>query len=141
MTTATGRRAALACGALLLGLGVLSLVEAFRLRDDWQGARLMPVVLGVVFVALAVGHVRTAAVVPAWPDARGRRRVVLLLVVLAAYAGAMPYAGFLAATAVFVLVLVRALGGYGWPKTLALTVIIALACHVVFKEWLGMPLP
>jgi putative tricarboxylic transport membrane protein len=141
VTTATGGRAALACGALLLGLGVLSLVEAFRLRDDWQGARLMPAVLGVVFVLLAAGHLRTSSVVPAGPDAFGRRRVVLLLAVLALYAGAMPYVGFLPTTVLFVLLLVRALGDYGWPKTLALTVVIALACHVVFKEWLGMPLP
>ena len=133
----------LACGAVLLTLAALSLVEALRLRDGWQGAKLMPAVLAVVFVALAAGHLApaTAAVAPEWPDARGRRRVVALLVVLTLYAAALPYAGFLAATALFVLVLVRALGDYAWPKTLALTAAIAGACHVVFKEWLGMPLP
>jgi hypothetical protein len=33
------------CGGLLLLLGALSLVEALRLRDSWQGARLMPAAL------------------------------------------------------------------------------------------------
>ena len=50
------RRANLLCGWLLVALGVVSLVEALRLRDDWQGARLMPAALAVVLVALGAGH-------------------------------------------------------------------------------------
>jgi hypothetical protein len=68
-------------------------------------------------------------------------RVVAVLGLLTAYVIALPWLGFLPATALLVLPLVHALGEWSWPLTLATTAAIALACHVVFKHWLGMPLP
>jgi len=53
----------------------------------------------------------------------------------------LPWLGFLLATALFVLVLVRGLGTYSWPMSIVVTAAIAIACDVVFKQWLGMPLP
>jgi putative tricarboxylic transport membrane protein len=67
--------------------------------------------------------------------------VLLMLAALAAYIGVLPVLGFLPATALFVLVVVRALGEYSWAMTATWTVVIAGAGHVVFKHWLGMPLP
>ena len=64
-----------------------------------------------------------------------------MLVVLAAYIGLLPVLGFLLATALFVLVVVRALGDYSWTQSAAWTVVIAVGGHVVFKRWLGMALP
>ena len=32
------RRTSLVCGGFLLVLGILALIEALRLRDDWMGA-------------------------------------------------------------------------------------------------------
>jgi hypothetical protein len=76
-----------------------------------------------------------------WPDAAGARRVLAVLALLALYVALLPWLGFLLATLLFALPLVRALGGLSWPLTLATTVAIAGASHVVFKHWLGMPLP
>ncbi|MBI2015963.1 MAG: tripartite tricarboxylate transporter TctB family protein [Candidatus Rokubacteria bacterium] len=138
------RRANLVCGSLLLALGALSLVEALRLKDDWQGARLMPAVLAVVFAGLGAGHFApalAAAERPAWPDVPSRRRVGFVFGVLVLYVAVLPSLGFLPATALFVLVLLRALAAFSWTVALALTAAIALASHVVFKHWLGMPLP
>ena len=138
------RRANLVCGSLLLALGVLSLVEALRLKDDWQGARLMPAVLAVVFAGLGAGHFArslAAAERPAWPDAPSRRRVAFVFGVLVLYVAVLPSLGFLPATALFVLVLLRALAAFSWAVALALTAAIAVAGHVVFRHWLGMPLP
>ncbi len=39
------------------------------------------------------------------------------------------------------LLVVRSLGTYSWAGTAAWTAVIAVASHVVFKHWLGMPLP
>jgi hypothetical protein len=64
-----------------------------------------------------------------------------MFAVLVLYVAALPYAGFLPATALFVLILLRALGALSWATTIALTAAIAVACHVVFIHWLGMPLP
>ena len=129
-------------GAVLIALGALSLIEAFRLKDDWLGAKLMPAVLGVVLIALGVAHATYRGDEPApWPDGPGLRRVGLMFGVLVLYVAIMPAAGFALATAVFVLVIVRALGTYSWPVTAAWTGVIAAASHLVFKHWLGMPLP
>jgi putative tricarboxylic transport membrane protein len=138
------RRASLVCGAVLFVLAAAALVEAVRLKDNWQGARLMPGVLAVVLAALAVAHVRTApagSAPPDWPDARGRRRIAVVFAALVVYVTLLEPLGFLLSTALFVLFVVRVLGAWSWMTTAALTLAIALACHVVFKRWLGMPLP
>ena len=129
-----------------MALGVLSLVEALRIKDAWQGAKLMPAALGATLVALGIGHLApsmagSAVALPAWPDALARRRVVFMFGALALYVAALPRMGFLIATALFVLALLRALGSYSWAKSLALTGAIAIASHVVFIHWLGMPVP
>jgi hypothetical protein len=145
------RRASLLCGGLFLALGLLSLVEALRIKDAWQGARLMPAALGVTLIALGTGHLLPsmaghagagpAGALPAWPDALARRRVVFMFGALALYVAGLPHLGFLLATALFVLILLRTLGSYSWAMTIALTGAIAGAGHVVFIHWLGMPVP
>jgi putative tricarboxylic transport membrane protein len=138
------RRANLVCGAVLLVLAAASLVEALRLKDDWQGARLMPGVLAVVLAALAIAHVRTVSAdspAPDWPDVRGRRRMAVVFVALVVYVALLEPLGFLLSTAAFVLALVRVLAAWSWMTTAVLTLSIALACHLVFQRWLGMPLP
>jgi putative tricarboxylic transport membrane protein len=140
------RRANLVCGALLLVLAAASLVEAARLKDSWQGARLMPAVLAAVFAVLAAGHLRPSpagpgSAAPDWPDAGGRRRIATVFGALVVYVALLEPLGFLLSTALFVLCVVRVLGAWSWTTTAALTLAIALGCHVVFKRWLGMPLP
>jgi hypothetical protein len=136
------RRTNLVCGAFLLTLAAVSLLEAARVRDDWPGARLMPAVLGVVLAALGVAHlVGPAFEVEGWPDAPARRRLAVVFGALALYAAALPYLGFLPATALFVLFLVRVLGTFSWTAALVLTGAISIASDVVFVRWLGMPLP
>jgi hypothetical protein len=137
------RRAELLAGVVLAVLGALSLVEALRLRDDWQGARLMPGALGVVLVALALGHLTMRASVagPAWPEPAAGRRVAALMLMLIGYVVVLPVVGFLVSTALFVLVVLRALRAGGWLRCLVLTVVIAAGCELVFRQWLGMPLP
>ncbi len=134
------RRTSLLSAGILLVLGVLALVEALRLRDDWLGAKLMPAVVGAVLIVLGAAHLVRPAATPEWPDAAGFRRVALIFVVLALYVAVLPYVGFLPATAAFVLVLVRALGAFSWAATIGVTVAIALASHLVFIYWLGMSL-
>ena len=135
------QRTALFEGLVLIALGVTSIVESLRLKDDWQGAKLMPAVIGVVLVLLGVAHFVVKTDPGAWPGRAAGRRVLLMFAVLVVYVTIMPSTGFLLATAVLSLVLVRALGEYSWPMTVVCTVAIAVASHVVFKHWLGMPLP
>jgi hypothetical protein len=131
-------------GLVLLALGAGSLVESVRIRDDWSGARLLPLLVALALLALGAAHVATrrAAVPSVVADAgRDTRRVVLVVATLAAYVLAMPSVGVPAATATLVFVLVRALGGYRWWASAALGLAAAVVSHVVFRVWLGMPLP
>ena len=134
------------CGAVLVALGAVSLVETLRIRDEWPGAKLMPAVLAVAFAVLAAGPlapstVASAADRPAWPDAPRWRRVALVFGVLVLYVAGLPFLGLLPATALFVLILLRALGAFSWAVTIGLSGAIAVGSHVVFKRWLSMPLP
>jgi hypothetical protein len=61
--------------------------------------------------------------------------------VLAFYVFGLPTLGFLTATALFVLVLLRVLGGFSWARAGVMAGAIAVASQVVFRRWLGMPLP
>jgi putative tricarboxylic transport membrane protein len=122
-------------------VGGVALLEALRMRDAWTGARLMPALVGATLVVLGLAHAGLPAVVGDWPDAGGRWRVASVLGLLALYGTVLPWLGFLPATLLFTLPLVRGLGAWSWPASLTATVVIAAACHVVFKQWLGMPLP
>ncbi len=135
------RRTSLVCGGLLAVLGCVALFEALRMRDAWTGAPLMPALVGGVLVLLGLAHAREPVAVGEWPDAAGGRRVLALLVLLVLYVALLPPLGFLLATALFTLPLVRTLGALSWPLTIVTTAAIAIASHVVFKHWLGMPLP
>ena len=128
-------------GLVLVALGALSVLEALRVKDDWQGAKLMPAVVGVTLIVLGAAHATLRADRAAWPDREALSRVCLLLGVLVAYVGVLPEIGFLPATAALTFVVVRALGAYSWLGTAGWTAGIALSSHVVFKHWLGMPLP
>ena len=119
----------------------MALLEAFRLRDGWLGARLMPALVGGILVLVGVAHATEPTAPVAWPDAAGARRVVALLVLLALYVALLPWLGFLIATLLFALPVVRGLGPTSWTRSLATAAAIAIGSHVVFKHWLGMPLP
>jgi hypothetical protein len=139
--TLTAQRCA---GLVLLALGAGSLVEAVRIKDDWSGARLLPLVAALALLALGAAHVAAREpAAPSTPAEAGRdaRRVGLVVATLAAYVLAMPSVGFVGTTAALVFVLVRALGGYRWWATTALALAAAVMSHVVFRVWLGMPLP
>jgi MFS family permease len=137
-----GKWAPVVVGAVLAGLGVVSLVEAFRIRDTWPGARLLPVVVGLALVLLGGAHrAGRAHALPEWPDAGGRRRLLFLSVVLSFYVFGLPTLGFLTATALFVLVVLRGLGGFSWATAAAAAGAIGLASHLVFERGLGLPLP
>jgi hypothetical protein len=136
------RRINLVCGSTLVALGALALVEALRVRDEWQGAKLMPAAVGVLLLLLGAVHPVVRAVDGAeWPDRASARRVGFVFGVLVLYVAVLPSLGFLPATALFVLTLLRALGAFSWSTAIALTAAIALTTHVVFRHWLGMPLP
>ena len=132
-------------GLGVLALGVLSLVETFRIKDPWTGARLLPLVVSLAFLGLGIAHCVSAQPKRTASSSSGERarvgQVLIVLVLLGLYVALLPLAGFFVATVVLIAVLTRMLGGYAWALTAGLAVGLAAAAHVVFVTWLGMPLP
>jgi hypothetical protein len=134
-------------GGALLILSVPSFVETVRINDGWAGARLLPLVISVAFLALGLAHLRAVREPAPGPGdgvsdtAPERGAVRLVLASLVGYVALLSTAGFALATFGLLLILVHRLGGYGWRRSIGLAVGLALATHVVFVVWLGMPLP
>jgi hypothetical protein len=131
-------------GLAVLALGVVSLVETFRINDPWTGARLLPLAAALALLGLGIAHWVAAPPTDAAPTPRerGRRRqVVVVLALLGLYVALLSPAGFFAATAALIAALTRFLGGYSWPLVAVLALGLAAAAHLVFVTWLGMPLP
>jgi hypothetical protein len=131
-------------GVALLLLGAGAAVETFRIKDAWTGARLVPIVAAAALLALGAAHVlvrRPGPRAAATTERGATGRVALVLALLAGYVTMFGTLGFLASTIALLLVLIRVLGDYRWPTTIAFALGLGLACHVVFRTWLGMPLP
>ena len=117
------------------------------------GSGFFPLVLGLALMALAAGHgvhiyrarPKAAAVeTPAAPAAPGgdgaTRRVVLFVAgVIAAVALLQPL-GYVLSSFLLMLVLLRILGLRLW-YSVAIALLSAAACYVVFVRWLKIPLP
>ena len=133
-------------GVALLILSALCFVETVRINDGWAGARLLPLIVSLAFLGLGLAHLSAIAPAPdpghAIADARPERGAVLLVLAsLVAYVALLSTVGFALATFALLLILVHRLGGYGWTRSIGLALGLALATHVVFVVWLGMPLP
>ena len=81
------------------------------------------------------------AVAPAWPRGAALARVLGVVAGLALMAGAIPYLGFAAASAVTMLVLLRTVERSSWIGSIALTVGTVAGVMWLFGHVLGMPLP
>ena len=138
--------------AVVLVMGVFYLVQALKLPLGTvarPGAGFYPVAVAVF--ACLVGLVATAQAfrarrvalseAAAEPDAVAmRRRVGITAVALAGFCLAMPWIGYLAAAAAFVIVVLRGLGSR-WSTALAIGVASAAASHYLFAVLLDVPLP
>ncbi|MBI4012913.1 MAG: tripartite tricarboxylate transporter TctB family protein [Candidatus Rokubacteria bacterium] len=68
-------------------------------------------------------------------------RPLIVALALAAYVLALPRAGFVVATALFLGFLFRAVEPVGWPLTVAGSLLATLGAYAVFELWLQAQLP
>jgi putative tricarboxylic transport membrane protein len=125
--------------ALQLPLGTLRM----------PGTGFFPLVLGLLLVALAAAQgVRLflakapapAAAAPAPPPDGATRRVALFIGVIALATLLLQPAGYVVATLVLMVGLLRALG-VAWGACALIAASSAVASHFVFVRWLGIPMP
>jgi putative tricarboxylic transport membrane protein len=144
-------RAADAVSALVwlaLGAGVAWAgwdLDLGTLRDPGSGFMLVWVGVVMMGLALAVlgGAVRAGAgpgLAALWTGTRWPK-VAGVLVALVAYAYALPWLGFLATTALLLVVLFKAVEPQRWSVAIGGAVASAVVAWVVFRLWLGTQLP
>lgn len=134
------RRWALALGAL----GLASALAAVRFRvafvTDPLGPRAFPWLAAALLLGAAVGLARRPGDDASWPDADARRRVTGVVAALLVWSFALPYLGFVVATALLLAGLGR-LFGAGWPRGLAAGVAVSGVLYLLFAWGLGLALP
>ena len=133
-------------------LGILVVAAALRMElGAWNspGPGFLPAGAGILLVILSVAYGLNARWTTDPERARQpspwiiehRRRVVSVLVALLLYALLLDTLGYLIATFLLMVVLLRVLEPAGWPMTLLAATLIAGATYVVFGKWLMVQFP
>ena len=140
------KRADRILGILLLLLGLACLAEGGRVWDGIGGTGFMPVLLGSVFLLLALGLLAFPSrpqgeTSISWPAGGVWRQIVLIFISLTSYVLLLPWIGYLPGTAILLIALVRVMGRVHWGFSLIFGVGVSVLTHVVFKIWLNMPFP
>ncbi len=138
-------------GALVLAIGVALLVHATKLDymiENVPGPGFLPLWLGIgilvtgaILTAKALRPTLAGAEPIAWPQRPGWIQIGVMLGALGIALLVLEPLGFLLAAMLFMVVLVFSLGVRSWGMLLGVPVVSALALHLVFVVWLGVPLP
>lgn len=135
-----------------VALGVLVIVAALRMPlGIWNspGPAFLPVAAGILLVILCVAYGINARrstdpeysrepspwIIEHW------RRPVSVMVALLVYALLLDTLGYLVATFLLMVVLLRVLEPPGWPMTFVAAALITGVTHVVFGTWLMVQFP
>lgn len=135
-------------GAVLMIAAVLFAAIILRNYEAYEhgvpGPALMPLA-ALVFIALGGAGMAlkgpSAGVLPWRQNLRQIGGALALLAFGATYAAAMPILGFVAATAIFVLLTCLAFGGRRPLILIALAALVPLALHYGFTGIFNLPLP
>jgi hypothetical protein len=136
-----------AAAMLLLAVAVIYETGSLAYWDDiTPGPRFMPLWISAATIVLSgllvLEAVRTDSGTPAdWPDAGGRRRVVLTALAIFGFVGLAPWLGFVAGAAVFVLVLLIGVLRKPFLPSALTAVVSAGIIQAVFVQWLSVALP
>ncbi len=133
---------------LALGYAALTLATLSLGRRGQPGAALFPLIVAVLLagtggmLVLETWRRRGACdrQVPL-PTGADRRRLLAVAAAVVAYVGALPWLGFLVASALFASVALSILTGRVGPSPVLLGLALAVATDVVFVHLLGVPLP
>jgi len=135
-------------GALLAGLGVYIVVEAWPweyLGPDGPGPGFFPRWYGLAMIVLALGLMAASARRASAPrdgaTARGLRRALAAWVGLAVCVALLRVLGFAVAFALFTFFVIAVMYRRPWTQALVLAAAAALAFHLVFPVALGVNLP
>lgn len=149
-TTSMGKRhgylwigGAGACFALAYLWGAFDLPFG---QIDQPGAAVFPIVVGVILLLSSIAAIwegfktgKNEKV--AFPAGIGRKRLQALFGLLLGYFLVMPWLGHVISSALFCILLMRALSDLGWARIIAYSIAITASLYVVFVIMLKLPLP
>lgn len=149
---ARSRRSAdeVVAGALLLALALGALAAGWRLPVGairQPGPGFFPLGLVALLAVLAVALIARGLVRPGVaardlvPERPALRRVVIMMAALLGYVAIVETTGYVLSTAALLLVLLRGVGGRGWPSTVGVTVLGAVGSWLLFARALRVSLP
>ena len=113
------------------------------------GAGLFPLIASIILIVLSAALIiqallpkgRAIAPVPFFPETGAFRRIALGFVAMIGYRYLLPVIGFGPSTGIFMLFLIKFLGGYGWKISLFYSAVSAVAFYYLFQVWLQIPMP
>ena len=98
--------------------------------------------MAVLAGVLLVGALRSADPGPSWlPRGDGLRRLSIVLGATFAFVALLKVVGMILGTALFLVVLMRALDRVAWPLALSVAAATAGLIHLIFSYWLKVPFP
>jgi Tripartite tricarboxylate transporter TctB family len=146
---AASSRSRLIGHAVLMAVGLVALAIALRLglwRQNSPGEGLFPfltalAMVGLSFAALARDWVKRKGEPGQATDRSGLMRVAAYLGSLVFYAASLEFLGFITASALTLVFILRVAERYPWLASLALTAGTVIGCQILFVLWLGAILP
>jgi hypothetical protein len=142
MSWLTGER------VLAMAFAVFGLLFTLKARDlDYMGefapgAGFLPFWLGLILFALVIGHLVATRASTGQPSASGSgRKVFAVSAGLAACVGLINWIGFAVAIAAYLLYLARWVERRSWGLSVGLAAVTTLSLYLIFRLWLGVPLP
>lgn len=125
--------------------GLLFTLEARNLDymgEFAPGAGFLPLWLGLILFALVIGYLVTTRKSTGEPsESSSGRKVFAVSAGLAACVGLINWIGFAAAIAAYLLYLLRWVERRSWALSAGLAVGTTLSLYLIFRVWLGVPLP
>jgi len=134
----------LALALVFLVLGALWIARAARM-PLWEGfapdSGFLPLTYGVLLSALAAAVLAQVLAAKAVATGENVRKPLVVLAVLTAAVAALPFAGFAISVFALLLFLYRIVERLPWLSATVVSAATTGVLYLVFKTWLGVPLP
>jgi hypothetical protein len=114
------------------------------------GGGLFPLIASILFIGLSALLVlqaflskgeKVVAPKPFFPEKDAPRRILLGFAGMIGFRYLLPVIGFAPSTGLFILFLVKFLGGYGWKMSIFYALVTAIVAYYLFQVWLKIPMP
>jgi hypothetical protein len=135
--------------AILLVLGSLVVYDSYRLGASWgpdgPEAGYFPFYVGLLISISSLVNLVHAlrsdkAQSPVFVESQALRQVLAVLIPALLYVLGIQLIGLYAASAIYIAVFMRWLGGYSWTKSALMGILVSVIALATFEIWFQVPL-